>query len=806
MNKILRIVLPGVLFLTLPAQAVELTPEAALDRALSSSTGVRRVPSRQARNYKLTYSEGKQVYVFSDEKAGGYLAVSGDDMAPAVLGYADTGNFDADNMSPAMKWWLESYARQIEAAKTAGVRQSFRKAAVRHAIEPLVQTLWDQSAPFNNFCPKVNGSASVTGCAATAMAQIMNYHEWPVKGRQSITYLNEASNRNVSVNFSSITFDWANMLDDYSDVTPNTAQKNAVATLMYAAGASVKMQYTSNESSASAFEVPAALIKYFDYDNGVRYLPREYYEVSDWEDVVYGQLAANMPVLYTGQSNEGGHAFVCDGYSSDGYFHINWGWSGLSDGYFLLTALDPNVQGIGGSASGFKYEQAIIAGINKPQEGSEIYGQMLVDGNFSIKNDRMSLGSSIQLNTGIYNFSASSITTTVGIKIEAANGDIIYAPSSNVETFAPLSGYTDFDVKLPSDLTDGVYTVGPAFQCGDTWYDAPVPVSAVQIYTMTVEDGVAYFTAGESASLTVSDFQLLTPVYWGSLCHMTAKFANNSNREFIGTVCPALETASGMVVAVADTKNLDLHPGQSSEWNFIGRFDLYNSILGGSPAAGEYMLYLVDPNTLEHYSDGIPVELHVSSAAPSLYVDDFSVVGDPDNIDPLNISFIATITCEEGYFADRLTVAIFPEYQNKSIASLSSEPLFIEEGEEGTMTAKGSLAVLERGKIYGAAVFSGSIQVSNMLVFTTSEQSGVENVEAIVGDVVFPTLTDSSVELRCADVRSVNVYNIAGARIFGCEGDVRTIDFTSYPKGVYLVEIIYGADVKSRAVGRVVRR
>lgn len=806
MNKILRIVLPGVLFLTLPAQAVELTPEAALDRALSSSTGVRRAPSRQARNYKLAYSEGKQVYVFSDQKAGGYLAVSGDDMAPAVLGYADSGNFDADNMSPAMKWWLESYARQIEAAKTAGVRPSFRKAAVRNAIEPLVQTLWDQSAPFNNFCPRVNGSASVTGCAATAMAQIMNYHEWPVKGRQSITYLNEASNRNVSVNFSSITFDWANMLDDYSDVTPNTAQKNAVATLMYAAGASVKMQYTPDVSSASAFEVPAALIKYFNYDNGVRYLPREYYEISDWEDVVYGQLAENMPVLYTGQSDEGGHAFVCDGYSSDGYFHINWGWSGLSDGYFLLTALDPYVQGIGGSDSGFNYEQAIIAGINRPQEGSEIYWQMLVDGNFSIQNNRISLGSTIRLNTGIYNFSASSITTTVGIKIEAANGDITYAPSSNVETFAPLSGYTNFDVKLPSELADGVYTVSPAFQCGDTWYDAPVPVSAVRIYTMTVEDGMAYFTAGESASLTVSDFKLLTPVYWGSLCHMTAKFANNSEREFIGTVCPALENASGMVVAVADNKSLDLHPGQSSEWDFIGRFDLYNSILGGAPAAGEYMLYLVDSKTLERYSDGIPVELHVSSAAPSLYVDDFSVVGDPDNIDPLNISFIATITCDEGYFADRLTVAIFPENQNKSITSMTSEPLFIEEGEEGTMTAKGSLAVLERGKIYGAAVFSGETQLSNMVVFTTSEQSGIENVEAVVGDVVFPTLTDSSVELRCADVRSVNVYNIAGARIYGSEGDVRTIDFTSYPKGVYLVEIIYGADIKSRVVGRVVRR
>lgn len=135
------------LLLSLPVQAVELTPDAALSRALSSSEGMRRAPLQKARNYKLAYSEGKQVYLFADENAGGYLAVSGDDIAPAVLGYADSGSFDAENMSPAMKWWLESYANQIEAAKTQGVRPSFRKAAAdRKAIEPLVKTLWDQES------------------------------------------------------------------------------------------------------------------------------------------------------------------------------------------------------------------------------------------------------------------------------------------------------------------------------------------------------------------------------------------------------------------------------------------------------------------------------------------------------------------------------------------------------------------------------------------------------------------------------------------------------------------------------------
>lgn len=808
MNKILRIVLPAVLFMGLPVQAVELTPEAALSRALSSSEGMHRAPSMQARNYKLAYSEGREVYLFAAENSGGYLAVSGDDIAPAVLGYADSGQFDADNMSPAMKWWLEGYAKQIEAAKTQGVRPSFRKAAADHkAIEPLVKTLWDQGAPYNNYCPKVNSKTSVTGCGATALAQIMNYHQWPVKGQSSITYLNQASNRNISVNFSSITFDWDNMLDDYSVGTPSSAQNTAVATLMYAAGASIKMQYTPDVSSASSFDVPAALINYFNYDKAVRYLEREYYGISEWEDLVYSQLADDMPVLYSGQSNEGGHAFVCDGYNTDGYFHINWGWSGVSDGYFLLTALDPDVQGIGGTVSGYNYDQSIIAGIRRPQEGSEVYCQMLVDGDFSIKNKQISLGGTLQVDTKIYNFSAVKMTVRTGIKIVAADGETCYAASAIDQELSPLAGYASFYVTMPSELLEGTYTVYPAYEYNGEWYDAPVAVSAVQNYTMTVEGSTAYFTAGESATLTVSDFELLTPVYWGSLCRMSATLANNSDREYIGSICPALVNTSGTVIALADAKSLDLLAGESIEWDFTGRFDRYNTTIGGTPAAGEYMLYLVDSDTYEYLSEGIPVELHVSSGTPAITISDFEVVGDPDNVDPLNMQFTATVSCRSGYFADELILALFPENQYTSVATMASEPLFISAGESTTMTVKGSAPTLDRGKIYGATIFYNNTQVYNgMVVFTTAEQSGVESVEAATRDAVFPTLTDGPVELRCADVKSVRVYNIAGSMVYAAEGDVRTLDLTSCPLGVYLVEIVCGADEVQRIVTRVIRR
>lgn len=808
MNKILRIVLPAVLFMGLPVQAAELTPEAALSRALSSNEGLHRAPSMTARNYKLAYSEGREVYLFTADNAGGYLAVSGDDIAPAVLGYADRGQFDADNMSPAMKWWLEGYARQIEAAKAQGVRPSFRKAAAdRKAIEPMVKTLWDQGAPYNNYCPKVNGRTSVTGCAATALAQIMNYHQWPVKGQSSITYLNQASNRNVSVNFSSITFDWANMLEDYSAGTPSTAQKEAVATLMYAAGASIKMQYTPDMSSASAFDVPAALINYFNYDKAVRYLEREYYGISEWEDVVYAQLADNMPVLYAGQSDEGGHAFVCDGYNTDGYFHINWGWSGVSDGYFLLTALDPDVQGIGGTVSGYNYDQSIIAGIRRPQEGSEVYCQMLVDGNFSIKNSQISLGATLQVNTKMYNFSAVKMSVRPGIKIVGADGETWYGAAPVEDELSPLAGYTTFYVTLPSALPEGSYTVYPAYQYLGEWYDAPVAVSVIQSYSMTVEGSMAYFAAGESASLTVSGFEVLTPIYWGNLCKMSAILANNSEREYIGSVCPALETASGTVIALADSKSIDLLAGESFDWKFTGRFDRYNTSLGGTPPAGDYMLYLIKSDTYEHLSEGIPVKLQITSGSPKISITDFEVVGDPDNVDPLNIQFKANVTCESGYFADELIVALFPENQYTSVATMASGPMFISAGESATMTVKGSVPTLDRGKIYGATIFYNNTQVYNdMVVFTTAEQSAVESVEATVRDAVFPTLTDGPVELRCADVKSVRVCNIAGSVVYAAEGDVRTLDLTPCPSGVYLVEIVCGADEARRIVIRVIRR
>lgn len=187
----------------------------------------------------------------------------------------------------------------------------------------------------------------MTGCVATAMAQVINYHKYPEKGIGSNSYTTTTSGLSVSFNFGATTFDWDNMADIYS-LSSTAEQKTAVATLMKACGVSVNMDYGTGASGAMSAFVPAALVNYFGYDKATAYRERIWFSGQEWEDLVYNELATVGPVYYGGTTarNEG-HAFVCDGYRADGFFHINWGWGGQSNGYFRLSALDPSSHGIG---------------------------------------------------------------------------------------------------------------------------------------------------------------------------------------------------------------------------------------------------------------------------------------------------------------------------------------------------------------------------------------------------------------------------------------------------------------------------
>lgn len=193
------------------------------------------------------------------------------------------------------------------------------------------------------------------------MAQVIKYHNYPERGTGSVSY-RTASGYNVAFDFASTPLPMSLMADVY-DVTSSAESRDAVATLMLACGASVTMEYQSSASGASSASVPDALMSYFGYDsNSVAYRQRAWYGLKEWEDLIYNDLATVGPVYYGGNNMSSGHAFVCDGYSSDGYFHFNWGWSGMADGYFRLTALDPATQGIGGSAAGYNWYQCVVTG------------------------------------------------------------------------------------------------------------------------------------------------------------------------------------------------------------------------------------------------------------------------------------------------------------------------------------------------------------------------------------------------------------------------------------------------------------
>ena len=360
------------------ANAATLTPEAALARASELMPRSTRpaAPSTIRPDLKLTLAADGQptVYVFANGTRG-YLVAAADDACPALLGYSDKDKFSGEAMAPALQYWLQEYSRQVAYARTQSntVKVPAKARPVRAAIAPMVATRWNQDAPFNNDCPVINGERSVTGCVATALAQVMKYHNWPEHGTSSHSYT--YNGQTISADFAKTTYDWANMRDVYTS-SATAAQNAAVATLMFNCGVAVDMQYTAQESSSASFSVPAALINYFNYDKGVRYIPRDLYGLYDWEDLVYENLVTYGPVQYSGQSESGGHSFVCDGYSSDGYFHINWGWGGMSDGYFLLTALDPETQGIGGSTSSLLSYSAAKSSSKYPEK----FGTGIIDG------------------------------------------------------------------------------------------------------------------------------------------------------------------------------------------------------------------------------------------------------------------------------------------------------------------------------------------------------------------------------------------------------------------------------------------
>lgn len=388
-----------VTMLAMPMFAERVTPETARKVA---STFLNNNGTKASQLTDLTKEAGfTNLYIFAAEQ--GFVVMSADDCVQPILGYSLTDMFDTKDMPENLKWWLQGYSDEIQSAIDNKMRASSevtkmwkdlaegnsKAGKATMVVAPLIQTKWNQNKYYNDLCPAVsdgpNGHA-YTGCVATAMAQIMKYWSYPSTGIGSHSYT--WNGQTLNADFGATTYDWANMEDYYEYYfvngtdqyahwlsEPSAEKIAAVATLMYHCGVSVDMIYGGNSTGGSAAPnayVANALKTYFNYKNTAQYKQKSYnstvyYTDEEWIAMLKAELNANRPMQYGGQDPNGnsGHAFVCDGYNTDDYFHFNWGWAGRYNGYFSINNLDTGANsGEAGAGNGvYTRNQDAVIGI-----------------------------------------------------------------------------------------------------------------------------------------------------------------------------------------------------------------------------------------------------------------------------------------------------------------------------------------------------------------------------------------------------------------------------------------------------------
>lgn len=463
----------SLLLMVAMSQAAPVDANKAKDKALQFLSGkqakARGMEQGTTPDVQLVTSEGDSYYVFNVGQQNGFVIVSGDDRAPEILGYSDSGTFDTQDIPENMRAWLQGYAEQIqlldqvESPAAARAAISLRETPWT-AIAPLIQTKWDQQGPYNNL---LEGNV-VTGCVATAMAQVMYYHKWP---QGATTAIPGYSNRS---GLSSTTFDWNNMQKEYSGSESESA-KSAVAKLMKYCGWSVEMNYGTGSSSAVSKNAVYAFKTYFSYDQNIRYIERSYYTIDEWETIIYEELRNNRPVMYGGSTVRGsGHEFICDGYK-DGLFHFNWGWGGKYNGFFVIWSANPKGSGIGGSGTmdGYSSGQSAIVGIQKPNEGSTIeeqkkltvkelrvYGNQLVYSRGSVSENF-----NIDVCSVVGNATSGTFDVSIGFGLyQDGNGSVIYQAgggscSPGSYYFKNGNSYTFIHLQFGSGKTGTYYIV-----------------------------------------------------------------------------------------------------------------------------------------------------------------------------------------------------------------------------------------------------------------------------------------------------------------------------------------------------------
>lgn len=652
-------------------------------------------------------------YIFNKGNDNGYIIISADDRTKTILGYTNEGNFDFSVLPVNVKEWLNFYENEIKSLPDSTLQTTMSKSHVIKKVNsteeylkplaPLLGTIsWNQNYPYNNQCPVINASTNekaITGCVATGMAQVMKYYNWPKYGTGTGKYTISSLGISKQVNITGTQYDWSNMNNTYSR-SSNSDQINAVATLMYNCGVAVSMDY-GKSSSASVTNMALALINNFGYDSNLQIYNRDYYTRSEWTGMLNRELNSSRPVLFSGNSDNSGHLFVCDGYDLNGLYHFNWGWGGKSNGYYEISALDTENEGTYSSTIGFNNYQTIIVGLQKPvTNSSPTYlintTQPLTCSSGSVLNT----GSFTVTGNGIFNFGINSFTGDVGLALYDDKGLVQVLQSNPVSELESYYGWSEYPVitSIPAGTAGGIYKLYFVYKSSteNDWQIMRGKVGTANYLDIVVSNtSVKINSPGASeTTLTLNSLNLIGNLYQNTTGRFSVSITNKGNEYNSILGIKLKSTANDSISQLVNSESVNIASGETRTLEFNGKIAL---------DPGEYNVSVVydslnDNTTAEVFSQlglSLPVTvLKVPTEEPALSLSGMISFPDSATVDNSDIVLSAKIKNSTGLFDNKLIVFAFPPSGGNSIAYFGYQNVILDSNEEETITFRGSLDLL----------------------------------------------------------------------------------------------------------------
>ncbi len=777
-------------------------------------------------------------YVFNVSYFG-YIIVSGDDQVTPILAYSDQGNFHPNNIPNNAKKILEEYKTQIRdvienqipATEEITSEWNFLKNGGNSTsptsvltVNPLVQAQWNQNPFYNALCP----GGSVTGCVATAMAQIMKFWNYPATGSGFHSY-NHSTYGTLSSNFGSTTYNWASM--------PNSifGSNTAIATLMLHCGISVNMDYSPQVSGAYVISAMSpiqncseyAMKTYFGYKNTMQGVQRVNYNQTQWINLLKAELNAGRPILYAGFGSGGGHAFVCDGYDNNNFFHFNWGWGGAYDGYFSINALNPSGTGTGGGSGGYNSGHQALIGIEPPTTGGSITNNLGLFNSVIPSASTIAYGAPFSITTNIANLGTNTF-----------NGDYSAAVFNSQGTFIDyvqiLSGYTlqggyvysnnlVFSNSGLFSMLPGTYTIRIFYRpTGGNW----VLVSNNSGYVNSTQ-----ITVVNTNSIRLNSTILVSPgttLTQGQTASVNLNILNASSTTFYGLFDVVLYNLDGTFAQTIGSYNEST--GLPPNNTYLAPFLTFNNAITASP--GTYLLAVSHkPNNSPNWQ---------LTGSTSTFINPITVIVQSANIAPdpyevnntiaqaytLPVSFAANtatrntvgsnlhIRTDNDYYKIQLSpgynysinARLHDSYNSGNGIVYTGDALFsysldgVNWSSAFDDVMSGPINVFNGGTVYYhvAPFFAGEkgTYLLDMIITRTGNVSVSENT--LNHDIkVFPNPTKDNFQIDFGNEinlpTNINLLNLHGqvlsTKTVDANKQIVTLPVHNYPNGIYLIRI-----------------